>query len=183
MRLNAKYMINIAESRGLFGGEGAVSKDSSKSQSGRQQPKKSGLQRSTSGTPPLIRTDSRRLQLEIERIAAPTFASILRRATFPGNVQGTAFRCLRHRHRSKREATRTFGVSPKIIAKIKREDARRWWVEAARHVMMFGFSLALCQNVFDESLRPRLKLTRTRPWYRTPLPVSVTSIYFDDSMF
>lgn len=175
--MNAKYMISIAESRGLFGGEGGVSKESKKSQSGRQQRKKPDLQRSASGSPPMIRPKSRRLNVELDRIAAPTCASILRRATCPGSLQQGTFCCPRHRRHFQQEGTTTAGVSAQEAAQIRRQDARRWWVEATRHIVTFGFNIAHGHNPSD---RPRLKLTRTLSRYRTLFPVSVRSVEFDD---
>jgi hypothetical protein len=185
VRLNAKYMINIAESRGLFG-ECGVSKESKKSQSGRQQRKKPEQQQSTSGSPALARSISRRL--EIERIAAPTQASILRRVTKPekcpsGNVQiapSSCTSCPRHQNHLQHEATSIVRLSPKVVAQIRRQDVKRWWAEAARHILNFGFSFEHSQNSSNELLKPPLKLTRSKIYSKIPLPVNVTLIQFDD---
>ncbi|KDR23735.1 Putative methyltransferase NSUN7 [Zootermopsis nevadensis] len=182
VRLNARYMIDIAESRGLFGGEGGGPKEHTKSQSGRQQQKKPELRRSTSGSPPSCRPKSRRLQLEIERIAAPTYASILRRATYPGSHQEATFCCQRHHHHFQHDGAHTVGISPKMAAQIRRQDARRWWVEAAKYIVKFGFRLAHGHSLSDEGFRPRLKLTRSGLRYRTLFPLSVTSIDFEDPL-
>ena len=186
VRLNAKYMINIAESRGLFG-ECGVSKESKKSQSGRQQRKKPEIQQQpTSDIPTLARPKSRRL--EIERIAAPTQASILRRVTHrgkrsSGNVHKTASTlssCPRHQNHLRHEATSIVRLNPKVVAQLRRQDVKRWWVEAARHILTFGFSFDKGQNSPTELLKPPLKLTRTKPYSKIPLPVNVTLIQFDD---
>jgi len=179
-------MINIAESRGLFG-ECGVSKESKKSQSGRQQRKKPEIpQQPTSDSPTLARPKSRRL--EIERIAAPTQASILRRVTHrgkrsSGNVHKTASTfssCPRHQKHLRHAATSIVRLNPKVVAQIRRQDIRRWWAEAARHILTFGFSFDEGQNSPNEILKPPLKLTRTKPYSKIPLPVSVTFIHFDD---
>jgi hypothetical protein len=80
------------------------------------------------------------------------------------------------------EGASTVIVSPKMAAQIRRQDARRWWLEATRHIVTFGFRLAHVQNPSDEPFRPRLKLTRTRPRYRILFPLSVTSIEFEDPL-
>ncbi|PNF21705.1 hypothetical protein B7P43_G10336 [Cryptotermes secundus] len=186
VRLNAKYMINIAASRGLFGGETGGSKEAKKSQSGRPQRKKPDLQRQTSGTPLLIRPTSRRV--EMERIAAPTQASISRRATGPGKISSGNFQqgtwsstiCQRHQNHFQHEFTPVVGINPKMVAQIRRQDARKWWREAARHIIVFGFNFELDQNSVDRYMRPRLKLSRTKPYYKVPLRVNVASIQFDD---
>lgn len=186
VRLNAKYMISIAASRGLFGGESGGSNESKKSQSGRPQRKKPDLQRQTSGSPLLIRPKSR--QLEMERIAAPTQASILRRATGPGKSssgnlqQGTwsSTTCPRHQNHFQHEFTSVVGINPKMVAQIRRQDARKWWREAARHIVVFGFDCKLDQNSANRCMRPPLKLSRTRPYYKVPLRVNVASIQFDE---
>ncbi|PSN54872.1 hypothetical protein C0J52_12418 [Blattella germanica] len=190
VRLNAKYMINIAESRGLFGGEGSGSKEGKKS-AGRQHRKKPELQRSGSASPPLIRPRSRR-KVEVDRIAAPTQASILRRATDPGkrglgSLQDSSgllqpvICCPRHQTHLQQDSAAMIGTNPKLAAQIKRQDARRWWGEAAKHIMMFGFNIDLEEPdaPADEIEKPILKLTRTRPNGRVPFPISVTSLQFD----
>jgi hypothetical protein len=185
VRLNAKYMINIAESRGLFGECGA-SKETKKSQSGRQQRKKPELQQPTSGSPTLVRPKSRRV--EIERIAAPTQASILRRVTnrgkrSSGNVHKAAScssSCPRHQNHLQHEATSTVRLNPKMVAQLRRQDVKRWWAEAARHILTFGFSFDNGKNSSNELLKPPLKLTRTKPYSKIPLPVNVTLILFND---
>lgn len=186
MRLNAKYMINIAESRGLFG-ECGVSKESKKSQSGRQQRKKTEIQQQpTSGSPILARPKSRRL--EFERIAAPTQASILRRVTHRGTrssgndhtAASTLSFCPRHQNHLRHEATSIVRLNPKVVAQLRRQDVKRWWAEAARHILTFGFSFDKDRNSPTELLKPPLKLTRTKPYSKIPLPVNVTLIQFDD---
>jgi hypothetical protein len=187
VRLNAKYMINIAASRGLFGDKDGVPKESKKSQSGRQQRRKPELQQSTSGSPLMIRPKSRRL--EIERFAAPTQASVLRRAAGPGKrpsgslQQGTVpySSCPRHQNHFRHEITSCVGMNPKMVAQIRRQDARKWWREAAGYVIMRGFSLQRDQNSTDRCLRPSLKLSRTSPYCKVPLRVSVASIQFDET--
>ncbi|XP_069681208.1 putative methyltransferase NSUN7 [Periplaneta americana] len=192
VRLNAKYMINIAESRGLFGGEGGT-KEGKKSASGRQR-KKPELQRSTSASPPLLRPKGRRSKFEIERIAAPTHASILRRVTDPGkrasgDLQDAASSssatscCQRHQNHLQHETLSTIGVNPKVVAQIRRQDARRWWGEAARHVLTYGLNEEQSvqdQNQISESVKPLLKLTRSRPNGKVPFPISVRSIEFSE---
>jgi hypothetical protein len=183
--LNAKYMINIAESRGLFG-ECGVSKESKKSPSGRQPRKKHELQQPISGSPTLVRPRSRRL--EIERIAAPTQASILRRVTSRGKyssgsvhkASSNSSSCPRHQNHIQHEATSTVRLNPKVVAQLRRQDVKRWWAEAARHILTFGFKFNNGQNSSNELLKPPLKLTRTKPYSKIPLPVSVTLIQFDD---
>jgi len=178
-------MINIAESRGLFG-ECGVSKESKKSQSGRQQRKKPEIQQPTSDSPTLARPKSRRL--EIERIAAPTHASLLRRVTHrgkrsSGNVHkaaSTFSSCPRHQNHLRHEATSIVRLNPKVAAQLRRQDVKRWWAEAARHILKFGFSFDKGQNSLTELLKPPLKLTRTKPYSKVPLPVSVTLIHFDN---
>jgi hypothetical protein len=185
VRLNAKYMINIAASRGLFGGESAGSKEGKKSQGGRPQRKKLDLQRQTSGSPLLVRAVSRRL--ELERISAPTQASVLRRATAPGKrssgslQQGTSSSsiCPRHQNHFQHEFTSVVGINPKMAAQIRRQDAIKWWRETARYIIMSGFNFELDQNLADRRLRPPLKLSRTRPYYKVPLRVNIASIQFD----
>jgi len=188
VRLNAKYMINIAESRGLFGGEGGVSKEGKKSQSGRQQRKKPDLQRSGSDSPPLIRPKSQQFKLEIERIAAPTQASIMRRATYQETLpsgcpqeetssSSTGSCCPRFQNHFQHEG---IGFNRKLDAQIRRQDVRKWWMETATFILTFGFSLASDQYLPDENSRPRLKLTRTRPCARIPFPMSIQTIKFDD---
>lgn len=180
-------MINIAESRGLFG-ECGVSKESKKSQSGRQQRKKPAIQQQpTSDNPPLTRPKSRRI--EIERIAAPTQASILRRVTNWGKrstgsvhkAASTLTSCPRHQNHLRHEATSIVRLNPKVVAQIRRQDVRRWWAEAVRHILTFGFSFDKGQNSPTELLKPPLKLTRTKPYSKIPLPVNVTLIQFDDT--
>ena len=187
VRLNAKFMINIAESRGLFG-ESGVSKDSKKSQSGRQQRKKPEIQQQApSDSPTLARPKSRRL--EIERIAAPTQASILRRVTSRGKcssgnvhkVASTLSSCPRHQNHLRHEATSIVRLNPKVVAQLRRQDVKRWWAETARHILTFGFRLEKGQNSPTELLKPPLKLTRTKPYSKVPLQANVTLIEFDDA--
>jgi len=179
-------MINIAESRGLFG-ECGVSKEGKKSQSGRQQRKKPEIQQQpTSDSSTLPRPKSRRI--EIDRIAAPTQASILRRVTHrgrrsSGNVlkaASTLSSCPRHQNHLRHEATSIVRLNSKLVAQLRRQDIKRWWAEAARHILTFGFSFDKDQNSPTELLKPPLKLTRTKPYSKIPLAVSVTLIQFDD---
>jgi hypothetical protein len=67
-----------------------------------------------------------------------------------------------------------------MVAQVRRQDARKWWRETARYIIMFGFNLGVDQNSRDRCLRPPLKLSRTRPYHKVPLSVSVASIQFDD---
>jgi hypothetical protein len=187
VRLNAKYMINIAASRGLFGGESGGPKEVKKSQSGRPQRKKPDLQRQTSVSPLLVRPQSRRL--EMGRIAAPTQASMLRRVTGPGRRSSGNFQqgtwpstiCPRHQNHFQHEFTSVVGISPKMVAQVRRQDIRQWWRETIKYIIVFGFNFELDQNSADRCMRPPLKLSRTRPYYKVPLRVNVASIQFDDS--
>jgi hypothetical protein len=121
------------------------------------------------------------------RIAAPTQASILRRATGPGkrssgNLQQATWPstiCPRHRNHFQHEFTSVVGISPKMVAQIRRQDARKWWREAAKYIMVFGFDFEHDQNSADRRMRPPLKLSRTKTYYKVPLRVNVASIQFD----
>jgi hypothetical protein len=188
VRLNAKYMINIAASRGLFGdNEGASTKEIKKAQTGRQQRRKPDLQRSTSGSPLLIRPQSRRL--ELQRFTAPTQASILRRASSPGKRLAGGYQpgapppspCPRHQDHCRHDCSPVVRIHPKMVAQIRRQDARNWWREAAGYVVMCGFDLERAHNPADRCSRPALKLSRTRPYYKVPLHISVASIQLDES--
>ncbi|KAJ9581286.1 hypothetical protein L9F63_023536, partial [Diploptera punctata] len=183
VRLNAKYMINIAESRGLFGGETGSGKEGKKT-AGRQHRKKPELQRSESGSPIPVRPKSRRFKFEVDRIAAPTHASILRRSTAcSGSSQDSSslhsvIPCVRHQTHLQQEGNVTVRINPKVAAQVRRQDARRWWAETAQHLLSFGFNVDR-KDSLDESEKPSLKLTRSRPNGKVPFPVTVTSLKFD----
>jgi hypothetical protein len=124
----------------------------------------------------------------MERISAPTQASIMRRVTDPGKhssgnlQQGTwsSTTCPRHQNHFQHELTSIVGLNHKMVAQLRRQDARKWWREAARYIIVFGFNYELDQNSGDRCMRPPLKLSRTRPYYKVPLRVNVASIQFDD---
>ena len=181
-------MINIAESRGLFGGEVGPDKEGKKS-AGRQHRKKVELERSESGSPPPVRPRSRRFKFEVDRIAAPTQASILRRATesskqFSGTSQDSSsfqsvISCPRHQTHIQQAGFSSVRFNQRIAAQVRRQDARRWWGETTQHILAFGFHDD--EEDTSESEKATLKLSRSGLNGRVPFPINVTSLKFDTS--
>ncbi|XP_063232275.1 putative methyltransferase NSUN7, partial [Bacillus rossius redtenbacheri] len=106
-RLDAKYMIKMAEMRGLFGGGERGAKRSTAS--GRAQRKKTRGDDEDEDRRP--RRSGRRGKVQLERLCAPTHASMMRQTL----CQRAEACCGRHHQ--------------------VRRDARRWWREAALYAL------------------------------------------------
>ncbi|XP_059481612.1 putative methyltransferase NSUN7 isoform X2 [Neocloeon triangulifer] len=163
-RLDAQYMIQIAESRGLFGGR---SKKSPYLQRKAQKKKSETVLRDI-----MMRNKNKQKELECgERVSQPTIASMLRnsRSCSPDHSAD----CPRRAKAAERP--------PDLHARFlfnRRQDARRWWREAARRVL----SLLRTSN---PNAMPRFRLVRTPvpgpgATNRAPYPLSVHSLEFHD---
>lgn len=169
-RLDAQYMIQIAESRGLFG---ASAKKNSPSATSRRTPRKKPpdlKQLLSQGKQKMKDRRNEDRGPGSERISAPTVASLLRQSVPSSGSSGSSpVNCL-DCHRLKRAVE----PPPDLCTRYhfaRRQDARRWWSEAAQRVL----ALARMPN---PSILPRFRLVRTPlpgvgASTREPYPLSV----------
>ncbi|XP_039300881.1 uncharacterized protein LOC120356119, partial [Nilaparvata lugens] len=123
-RLDPKYMIEMAESRGLFGSKGGAGEggEGGNAARRREQRRKAAaaqrLQRSRSDS--ADPSSKSKIKVELDRIAAPTHASMVRDVRLPS---GASLECARHKlHLS--------GPRPRSDSR-----ARVWWTQLADHVL------------------------------------------------
>ncbi|KAK5649894.1 hypothetical protein RI129_000923 [Pyrocoelia pectoralis] len=185
IKLDNKYMIQMAETRGLFGTSSTL--DRSKGR-----PLKTKKQEKRAASPPASKQRRKPKQIEIERIAAPTQASTRQFQSSQTIIPP----CPRNQEEQDQSA----------ISKVP--QSRRWWTETARHLTNLRQTLVnknvvpnvkkpLHHHVSKHShltvdeivaktsqnnripLFPKLRLTRNLQRHdKTPLPVSVTLIKF-----
>ncbi|RZF46255.1 hypothetical protein LSTR_LSTR013332 [Laodelphax striatellus] len=180
-RLDPKYMIEMAESRGLFGskggGEGGEGGGGARR---REQRRKAAaaqrLQRTRSNSADA--NNRSKVKVELERIAAPTHASMVRDVRLGAGAGAASLECPRHQlhlsgaHGRARSETR----------------ARLWWTQLAELVLdLIRDRVDLAADPPPADLpRLRLKRSRLRPVRktntvhtpRTPLPMHVNYIEF-----
>ncbi|CAB3372655.1 Hypothetical predicted protein [Cloeon dipterum] len=171
-RLDAQYMIQIAESRGLFGGR--HKKHSPYTQRKQHKKKSDTVLRDI-----MMRNKNKQKEAECgERVSQPTIASLLRRTCSRSSSpdRSDVITCTDCPRRAKASEP-----PPDLYARYifnRRQDARRWWSEAARRV------LALLRTSNPHAL-PRFRLVRTPvpgpgATWRAPYPLSVHSLEFHD---
>lgn len=168
-------MIQIAESRGLFGG---TNKKKSASTSSKRTPRKKApdlKQLLNQGKQKMKERRNEDRGSEVDRISAPTVASLLRQSVPSlSSDDSNPFSCAdcpRH--------ARAIEPPPDLCSRYyfaRRQDARRWWGEAAQRVLALA-------RVPNPSLLPRFRLVRTPlPSHgatcREPYPLSVRRLAF-----
>lgn len=154
--LDDKYMIKIAEARGLFGTEPGHKKTTTT----RSQKKKEDTQRSQSGSD---RSHSRRAKIEVDRIAAHTHASWNRTCssnTLPCERFNAHIRDGRQRQNDLRRAL-----------------IRAWWHETYNHVLELIPFWNLTPRARAACHMPILRLPRICP--RRPFPIHTVQLSVD----
>ncbi|XP_068082884.1 uncharacterized protein [Anabrus simplex] len=157
--LDAKYMISVAEMRGLFGG------GPKKTPSGRGYRRRELLSmRSGSGSSGASqKARGRAAKIDLERLTAPTVASMLRTAGFEPS-EDSVVTCPRHYHH----------IHSRVV------EARRWWWEAAHHIANMDSELRDKIGFPERDINiPVLRLTRYRkPRQRAPFPMHMCLLQF-----
>ncbi|XP_075235079.1 uncharacterized protein LOC142332517 [Lycorma delicatula] len=171
-RLDPKYMIQMAESRGLFGRKSdsklKLSKDVRKKASIKLQ-----ISHSSSDTDSKYKSKTK---VEINRIAAPTHSSNLRDKR-NNRISIEELICKRHVH----HLSSMSGSSKDEIIEVN--FPRKWWQELAKYIFTQGF--------YRDINLPRLKLTRPSKYpvrlkkrikkVQSPFPIHVNYIEFSSN--
>ncbi|XP_048515246.1 putative methyltransferase NSUN7 isoform X2 [Athalia rosae] len=114
MQFNSLFMIKVAEAKGLFGDPNKQPAQPREEQ--QAAPVRQGSQQSRKGC--------KKNKIQMERIAAPTFSSMVR--NYRQNRS-----CPRHSHRVALEERMTL----EQVRDARRRDARRWWDELAPYLL------------------------------------------------
>lgn len=150
-------MIDIAESRGLFGSVTSAKKSAANRQRRRDLGAISAAAHRSSNTSNQVKRHS----VQVDRIAAPTQASLLRsvHGCWVPSAQELGVACPRHRSH----------LEESKVAEARRQDIRRWWREMARHIIRGVGILKLSRTILTKS---------DRCASREPLPININYIQF-----
>uniref|UniRef100_A0A1B6EGC3 Uncharacterized protein n=1 Tax=Clastoptera arizonana TaxID=38151 RepID=A0A1B6EGC3_9HEMI len=163
-RLDPKYMIKMAESRGLFGrSEGSKQKQ----QSGQSSKAKATLAALQNRSDSL--NDSKKgnkIKVEMERIAAPTRSSFLKDSRTPVHVPDP---CPRHAYHLSQDG------KPKV-----KYNPRVWWKELSIYLLTYlsNPDVELPPLKLTRIKKRKIKLRKIKKRIRTPFPVSVNYLEF-----
>ncbi|KAF5286026.1 hypothetical protein FQA39_LY16468 [Lamprigera yunnana] len=139
-KLNDKYMIEMAETRGLFGNSSTTTTRTKGSRSS-----KAKKQEKRAASPPLTRNKRKPKQIQIERIAAPTEASSIKQfQAVPSEGQPC--------RKVKKEEDKTNSKVP---------QSRRWWTETTQHLTN------LRQSLIHQNILPNIKKASSQPFFKT----------------
>lgn len=134
MQFNSLFMIKVAEAKGLFGDPNKQPAHNQPKEEQQAVPVRQALQQSRKGCKRNkvtgihffipIPTTAIRFQIQMERITAPTFSSMVR--SYNQNRS-----CPRHSHHVAHDER----ICLEQVREARRRDARRWWDELAPYLL------------------------------------------------